>query len=230
MGYSLLCVTADEKFAQLVFSCASGAGYSLELAAKAAAGLEAAVSKRPDLVILDMRLGDMAGLAWIKMLRSTDAGREIPLMAAADRKIDSEVASAFDWGADDYILKQLEAVELSARCRAVLRRRFEREETLGPAVSVGPITLDPGRHECRVRDKIVALKAREFELLEILMRKAGRVLSRAYLLETVWGMSRQASTRAVDVGVSRLRKSLGARAGRLIETVERFGYRLREQA
>ena len=86
--------------------------------------------------------------------------------------------------------------------------------------------MDPGRHRCYVGGKEVELRPREFELLEILMRKAGRVLSRPYLLESVWGMSSAANTRAVDVTVSRLRKALGGKAGKWVESVEKFGYRL----
>jgi DNA-binding response OmpR family regulator len=139
------------------------------------------------------------------------------------------VANAFDWGADDYILKGCQIPELLARIRAVLRRRFERAEPSGYAVARGPIALDPSRHECRVRKKIIALRPREFELLEILMRKAGRVLSRHYLLETVWGMNREAGTRAVDIGVSRLRQALGPHGSAWIETIPRFGYRCRAE-
>ena len=131
----------------------------------------------------------------------------------------------FELGADDYLAKDVETAELTARLRAALRRRFERRDQLGSPMQIGPIRLDPGLHECRVRGQRRKLRPREFELLEILMRKSGRVLSRPYLLETVWGMSGNASTRAVDVGVSRLRRTLGRRAGNWIETVERFGYR-----
>lgn len=189
----------------------------------------AALKDPPDLVLLGLDLPDMSGLACLKALRQTEPGRELPVIMVAARRGEAETAEAFDWGADDFAALDCEPAERVARVRAVLRRRFEREESVGRAMSVGPVALDPARHECRVRGRLVALRPREFELLEILMRKAGRVLSRSYLLETVWGMSRRAETRAVDVGVSRLRAALGRRAGAWLETVERFGYRFRTE-
>lgn len=224
MAYRLLSLGDDPRFIGLIRSCAGAAGYQLETLNLGTLGMKAVRELRPDLVFLDVRIADMEGLTWLKMLRQTDEGKDLPVVVAGDRKTDAEVAEAFEWGADDFVLKECDPAELSARIRAVLRRRFERQEVLGQAMSLGPVLLDPSRHECRVRGKRVDLNPREFELLEILMRKAGRVLSRVYLLETIWGMSRYANTRAVDVGISRLRRSLGKRAGRLIKTEERFGY------
>lgn len=223
----MLLVSEDSKFEALVKQRAETAGFSFTGVAKGVRAMEEIEQRQPDLVFLDVKIPDMEGLAWLKMLRHTEAGKEIPVIVASHHKDEAEVAEAFEWGADDFILKSCDPVELAARIQAVLRRRFERDEQLGCAMSVGSIALDPSKHECRVRGNSIELKARQFELLEILMRKAGRVLSRVYLLEAIWGMSRDASTRAVDVGISRLRIALGRRAGSQIETVERFGYRLR---
>ncbi len=227
MGHRLLTVGDDSKFQESVSNCASQAGHILESAQNGTQGMRVLQENTPDLAILDSRLPDMEGLAWLRMIRQTEPGLRLPVIVASAKRVDAEVAEAFDLGAEDYVLKTCDLVELSARIRAALRRRYEREERLGFAMSVGPLTLDPARHECRVRGKKVSLRPREFELLEMLMRKAGRVLSRTYLLETIWGMSASANTRAVDVGISRLRLALGRRAGGWIETVERFGYRFR---
>lgn len=228
MGYSLLAVTDDRGFVSALKGVAAQGNYALVAAATGTQGMALAQHGQPDLVVLDSRLPDMEGLSWLKMLRQTEAGAGLAVVVASDRKDEEEMAEAFQWGADDYVAKACEALELTARLRAVLRRRFEREEVLGGPMSLGPVTIDPGRRECRVGRRRVTLRPREFELLEILMRKAGRVLSRVYLLESVWGMSREADTRAVDVGVSRLRRALGRRAARWVETLERFGYRFRD--
>ena len=227
VGYRLLGISEDEKFRDLIRACAAQAGYLLDFSLTGTQAMRQLQENPADLVILDPKLSDMEGLAWLSMVRQTEVGAKLPVIVASARKLDSEVAAAFELGAEDYVLKACDPAELTARIRAALRRRFEREERRGFPMTVGPVAIDPARHECRVRGKKVDLRPREFELLEILMRKAGRVLSRIYLLETIWGMSSSANTRAVDVGISRLRLSLGRRAGLWIETVERFGYRFR---
>jgi two-component system response regulator RegX3 len=227
MGYRILAVSDDAKFCDLVRTCAAHGEYMLDIAPTGTSAVRLIQETHIDLALLDLKLPDMDGMAWLTMIRQTEKGAGLLVIAASARRVDTEVADAFELGAEDYILKNCDPSELTARIRAVVRRRFEREERLGGAMVVGPIALDPARHECRVRGKKAALRPREFELLEILMRKAGRVLSRVYLLETIWGMTATANTRAVDVGISRLRLALGRRAGRWVETVERFGYRFR---
>ena len=180
-------------------------------------------------MLLQCDLPDIDGLSWLRIVRDTREGRELPVMLLGQGVSEQVVAQAFGLGADDFIdARTCDPHEFSARVRVALRRRYQREDALGGVLESGPVRLDPARHSCRVRGRARTLRPREFELLEILMRKAGRVLGRAYLLESVWGMSRQADTRTVDVTVSRLRAALGRRAGRWVETVERFGYRFRE--
>lgn len=227
MAYRLLLVGDDKPWADPV-SGALNADYMVGRVTSAASALERINADGCDLVLLDCDSSAAEGMTWLKALRHTDAGKQLPVIAASARKTDDMVAQAFEWGADDFVLKSVEPVELLARVRSVLRRRFEREASFGSAMTIGSVTLDPARHKCLVRSTPVKLNPREFELLELLMRKAGRVLSRAYLLETLWGMSRFANTRTVDVSVSRLRKALGARAGRWVETVERYGYRFKD--
>lgn len=228
MSYRLLAIGGNAKMGALLGGCVSDGGYVLDIVNTGTEGLRIIMESSPDLALIDVDLPDIGGLAWLQVLRQTGPGKELPVIVASDRKIDDEVADAFAWGADDFVLKDCDPAEFAARTRAVLRRRFERLERAGGMVSIGAITLDPARHRCLVRASRVSLRPREFELLETLMRKAGRVLSRAYLLESVWGMTRDVDTRAVDVTVSRLRRALGPRAGRWVETVERYGYRFRD--
>ena len=159
-----------------------------------------------------------------------ELGKDLPIIVLNDRKTDHSVAEAYRLGVDDYIAKPCHPAEFLARMRAVLRRRFEREQFMGAEMTIGSVMLDPAHHQCLVRGKPVDLRPREFELLEILMRKVGRVLSRSYLLESIWGMSHTADTRTVDVAVSRLRKALGLRAGSWVETVERYEEDLTDEA
>lgn len=229
MAYRLQVVTADKVWASGVAACAVAGQYTCGTVGNGADALKNILESAADLTVIDLDLAELGGLSWLQVLRQTDEGRTAPIIVASRRKDDDECAAAFELGADDYVLKSCDPVELLARLRSVLRRRLERGETFGGTeLEVGPIRLDPARHRCWVRKALVELKPREFELLEIMMRKAGRVLSRTYLLETIWGMSRMANTRTVDVAVSRLRRALGKRASRSIETVERFGYRFKD--
>ena len=199
----------------------------MEIAESGAAGLSEVSERRPNLVLLDLGGLEIGASDWLKILRQMALGKDMPVIVFGESASDEQAVEAFQGGVDDYIVKPCDPAELAARIRAVLRRRYEREEQLGEAVSLGPITLDLLRHQCRAGRKAVELRQREFELLEILMRNSGRVLKRGYLLETVWGMDHSAQTRTVDVAVSRLRRALGKRAGRWIETIEGYGYRFR---
>ena len=229
MGYRLLAVHQHDGLQRLLLSCSESCGVALESVRTGAQALRQVLDDPPDLVIVDVDLPDFDGLAWLEMLRRTREGRDLPAIIVSEKNVEERIVQAFANGADDFICYgTCDTLELQARLRAVLRRRFQREAQLSDGISLGSVTLDPSRHTCRVRGRSRDLRPREFELLEILMRKAGRVLSRPYLLETIWGMSHLADTRTVDVTVSRLRIALGKQAGRWIETVERFGYRFRD--
>lgn len=227
MGYKLILVGDDGDWRNIVQTCAKEGDYSLEICKTGALGLTAILERRPEMALLDLKIPDVGGLSWLNVLRQMELGKELPLIVLNDRKTDDSVAEAYRLGVDDYIAKPCHPAEFLARMRAVLRRRFEREQFMGAEMTIGSVMLDPAHHQCLVRGKPVELRPREFELLEILMRKVGRVLSRSYLLESIWGMSHTADTRTVDVAVSRLRKALGLRAGSWVETVERYGYRFR---
>ncbi|MBI5201823.1 MAG: response regulator transcription factor [Elusimicrobia bacterium] len=185
--------------------------------------LEKLEKYKPDIAILDSQLDDMDGLTLLQAIRQIETGRELPAIVLAARKTEDSVVRAYDLGADDYLAKPVDPRELVVRVRAVLRRRFERAEHWGAPLAVAGVEIDPSQRLCLAKGKAVVLQPREFELLEILMRKAGRVLTRSYLLETVWGMSPTAETRAVDVMVSRVRMRLGRLGGR-IQTVSKLGY------
>lgn len=187
--------------------------------------LEALQSTRPpDLLIADSEPADMQGSSFLRAVRDSEVGAGLPLICMGARRSEEAVLAAFQQGIDDFVEKPFDPREMAVRAKAVLRRRYERLESSGAALKVGCVEVDPSQRRCLVAGKRVILQPREFELLEILMRKAGRVLTRLYLLETVWGMSAKARTRAVDMMVSRLRGKLGARGGRLIETVSKLGY------
>lgn len=230
MAYRFLSVTCDEMWQEKVVRCLAGQTGIVAATAHLSEAWKGVTTGEADLALLDLDLPALERLGWLRMLRQAEGGRRFPVVLASRRKNDAELAQAFELGADDYVLKSCDERELLARLRSVLRRRFEKDMLLEGVLSAGPVTLDKGRHLVAVRGKALRLNAREFELLETLLAKAGRCLSRPYLLETIWGMSRQADTRTVDVAISRLRKALGRRAARWIETIERYGYRFCDPA
>jgi len=185
--------------------------------------LERLRSGPANLLLLDRDLPDMPALELLRVIRETDYGKELPVIYISPVKTKESVAEAFGLGVDDYLQKPYDIRELRVRARAVLRRRFEALEHWGGPLAVGPIEIEPSQRRCLVDGERVQLRPLEFAVLEVLMLKAGRVLSRSYLLNNVWRTTASADIRAVDTVVSRLRRALGRR-GRMITTVSKMGY------
>ena len=186
--------------------------------------LRAVVDQAPDLVILDINLPVMSGTEVCRIMRSRAETARTPIIMLTARTSESDRVAGLDLGADDYVTKPFSLRELSARVRAVLRRRNGQQGT--------PATVYEGRHlradfdavAISIDNEPIRLTRREFELLKFLVENRNRVLSRDRLLERVWGYERFIETRSVDVHVGRLRSKLGP-AGAQIETVVGLGYR-----
>lgn len=222
MPYRILLIDPDPR-AQAAEASALRSEFDVDACRLGREALERLEKGKPDLALLDAELPDMDGLTLLQAFRQTEPGRDLPAIVLSPKKTEDGVVRAYDLGVDDFLVRPVDARELIVRVRAVLRRRFERAEHWGAPLSAGELEIDPSQRLCLAKGKAIVLQPREFELLEILMRKAGRVLTRAYLLETVWGMSAKAQTRAVDVMVSRIRRRLG-RVGARIQTVSKLGY------
>ena len=185
---------------------------------------KAAVARRvPDAVLLDIMLPDTDGLEIMRRLRADSETATVPIMmlTAKDTELDKDVA--LDGGADDYLTKPFSLMELTSRCRALLRRGGMTKKVSDTLSSQG-ITLSPSRREVAVDGNDIKLTLREFDLLEYLMRKPGIVFSREALLQSVWGWDFDGGSRTVDVHVQTLRQKLGDHAS-CIETVRGVGYR-----
>ncbi|CDD85785.1 putative uncharacterized protein [Collinsella sp. CAG:289] len=185
---------------------------------------KAAVARRvPDAVLLDIMLPDTDGLEIMRRLRADSETATVPIMMLTAKDTELDKVVALDGGADDYLTKPFSLMELTSRCRALLRRGGMTKKVSDTLSSQG-ITLSPSRREVAVDGNEIRLTLREFDLLEYLMRKPGIVFSREALLQSVWGWDFDGGSRTVDVHVQTLRQKLGDHAS-CIETVRGVGYR-----
>ena len=199
-------------------------GFSVLTAAGGAEALEVVEAERPDVMVLDMNMPGLEGTAVITTLRG--AGDDIPICVLSARDTVDDRIAGLESGADDYLTKPFVLAELVARIKAMLRRRAPADDQ---AVRVGALRIEPAGRRGFVDGDPVDMTKREFELLEVLARNAGIVLSRERLLSLVWGYDFTSDTNVVDVFVGYLRRKLesGGRA-RLVHTVRGVGFVLRE--
>lgn len=179
----------------------------------------------PDLIILDLMLPGMDGLEVCKTLKKDNKTAKIPIIMLTAKAQEADKIVGLELGADDYVTKPFSPRELIARVKAVLRRMHEKEK-LPEVLKIGDLTLDFSKIMVYIKNRPVGLTTKEFELLKILIKVNGRVLSRDYLLDTIWGFDHavEIQTRTVDVHIRTLRKKLKSEAKRII-TVKSYGYR-----
>lgn len=158
-----------------------------------------------DLVLLDLMLPGIPGTEVFRQIRQ-NSHVPVIMLTAKDSEIDKVVG--LELGADDYVTKPYSSRELVARIRAVLRRQGEPEDLVSQTVQAGPVRMDVERHVVSVRSEPVSMPLKEFELLEILLRNAGRVLTRGQLIDRVWGSDYVGDTKTLDVHVKRLRSKI----------------------
>ena len=199
-------------------------GFEVALAETGPAALEEFDRRGADLVLLDLMLPGLSGTEVCRALRSRSTVPVI-MLTAKDSEVDKVVG--LELGADDYVTKPYSARELVARIRAVLRRHGEPDELVTATVEAGPVRLDVDRHVVSVGGEPVSMPLKEFELLELLLRNAGRVLTRGQLIDRVWGSDYVGDTKTLDVHVKRLRAKVEPDPGapRHIVTVRGLGYK-----
>ena len=203
------------------------AGHDVHLAARAGEGLKAAKQRLPDLLILDLMLPDRPGTEVCRELRGDPATRAIPILMLTARGEEIDRVVGFELGADDYMTKPFSMRELLLRIQAILRRsKGEVEEST--VVRFGRLKIDKAAHRVWVDDREVELTSLEFKLLVMLHERKNRVQTRESLLEEVWGLAADITTRTVDTHVKRLREKLGDVAD-YIETVRGAGYRFADE-
>ena len=204
---SLLLVEDDDDTRLALARDLGAHGYRVDEAVSGAEALLAWERRRADIVLLDLGLPDIDGTTVVRRIRR-EATTPILILSARDRERDK--IEALELGADDYVTKPFALGELYARMRALLRRAGGPGADETGVVRVGPLMLDPARHIVQVRDEVVPLAPREFELLKVLLAHAGRVVTRGRLLRAVWGTAYSEESHYVHVYISQIRRKLAA--------------------
>jgi two-component system phosphate regulon response regulator PhoB len=201
-------------------------GHKVTLAGRGEEGLRLVREKKPDLVLLDLMLPDMSGTEVCRQIKSDPQLKttQVIILTAKGEEIDRVVG--FELGADDYVVKPFSVRELLLRIQAILRRGAPEAEATD-AIQFGKLKIDRGAHRVWSADQELELTALEFKLLVTLFERKNRVQSRSTLLNDVWGIEADITTRTVDTHVKRLREKLGE-SGDYIETVRGVGYRFAE--
>ena len=200
-------------------------GYKTLVAHDGEDAIDAANTKQPDLILLDLMLPGMDGLEVCKTLKGESKTALLPIIMLTAKSQESDKVVGLELGADDYVTKPFSPRELIARIKAVLRRMKEKDK-LPEVMKIGELRIDFSKIAVTVKDRLVELTAKEFELLKTLIKVKGRVLSRDYLLDNIWGFEHaiEIQTRTVDVHIRTLRKKLKSEARRIL-TVKNYGYR-----
>ena len=223
----IYCVEDDAGIRELVVYTLQNTGMEAQGFADGAALFAALRERKPDLVLLDIMLPGEDGITILRRLRAMQETKDTPVILLTAKNTEYDKVVGLDSGADDYVAKPFGMMELVARIRAVLRRTqsgTSGEEQSRPLVA-GSLCVDERAHSVHVGETEVQLTLKEYQLLSLLMKNQGAVLTRDVLLENIWGYGNESETRTVDVHIRTLRQKLGE-GGALIETVRGVGYRM----
>lgn len=228
---SVLLVEDEESFVDALVVGLQREGFKVHVARDGAEALELFELVEPDLILLDVMLPKISGIDVCRKIRAVS---QVPIIMVTAKASEIDTVVGLEVGADDYVSKPYRLRELVARMRAALRRApvgagpaDARDVDDGEAYVVGDVCLDPERHEVTIRGEEVGLPLKEFELLEVLLANAGRVLTRETLISRVWGEDYVGDTKTLDVHVKRLRSKVEDDPGspRRIVTIRGLGYK-----
>lgn len=225
MNHKILIVEDERDIVKMLEYALKKEGFTALSVRNGLEAVKTAEKERPDLVLLDLMLPGMSGLDVCKSLKSDRKTSAIPVIMLTAKSQEIDKVIGLELGADDYMTKPFSPRELIARIKAVLRRTAG-GEIASDVFTSGDLALDTSRIQVKVKGRPVELTSKEFELLKALIGAKGRVLSREYLLDSVWGIdeSLEIETRTVDAHITTLRKKLKT-AGKYILTVKNYGYR-----
>jgi DNA-binding response OmpR family regulator len=223
----ILIVEDEKDILQLVKLYLEKEGFRTVAAMTGTEALRQVKAEHPDLIILDLMLPELDGLEVCKRIRLNQETALLPILMLTAKAEESDTVIGLELGADDYVTKPFSPKALVARVKALLRRLDRNANSAQTQYHYGPLTVDLSRHEVRLQGEEVTLTAKEFGLLEHLLRNVGRVLTRDVLLSAVWGYDYYGTTRTVDVHVRRLKQKLPLLDDAIV-SIKSLGYKLRE--
>ena len=224
----ILIVEDEPDIAQLVKLYLEKDGFRPTIAKTGVEGLKLVKAERPDMVILDLMLPEMDGLEICKKIRTSLDTALLPIMMLTAKAEESDTIIGLELGADDYVTKPFSPKVLVARVKALFRRLERSDDPKQTSYAYGPLLVDLSRHEVLLDGTEIPLTAKEFGLLEQLLRHPGRVLTRDVLLNTVWGYDYYGTTRTVDVHIRRLKLKILLLEDAII-SVKSLGYKLKDR-
>jgi two-component system response regulator RegX3 len=225
LGDRILIVEDEESLADSIRYNLEREGYSVTVASDGRRALERFRAEPPTLVILDLMLPEVSGLDLCRAIR---AESDVPIIMVTAKDSEADKVTGLELGADDYVTKPFSVRELVSRVRALLRRAgMVAGAPMEDILDGGPVEMDVVRHEVRVGGGAIAFPPKEFELLETFLRRKGRLLTRDFLIEEVWGSDYFGDTKTLDVHVKRLRKKIEAdpHSPTHLVTVRGLGYK-----
>jgi two-component system, OmpR family, alkaline phosphatase synthesis response regulator PhoP len=221
----ILVVDDDIQLCQLVCDILEEHGYHAISGNNTDQGFRKLAESRPDLLILDVWMPTIGGFEFCRQVRQNPEYKSLPVMMLTVQDKEMDKVMGLEMGADDYVTKPFSQKELLARVKALLRR-YEKSGAAGdPSLSTGDLEVDVIRHLVHVKNRVIPMTPKEFDLLVILLQNRKKAMSRQSLLTTVWGYEAPGNTGTIDVHIRHLRRKLGAH-GDKIKTVLGFGYRL----
>ena len=220
----VLVVEDEESFSDALSYMLRREGYEVAVAGSGIDALAMFDRNGADLVLLDLMLPGLSGTEVCRALRQRS---RVPIIIVTARDSEVDKVVGLELGADDYVTKPFSSRELVARIRAVLRRGVDADDLVGSIVEAGPVRMDVERHTVSVDGRAVSLPLKEFDLLELLLRNAGRVLTRGQLIDRVWGADYVGDTKTLDVHVKRLRGKIEPDPAnpKYLVTVRGLGYK-----
>ncbi len=215
----------DENIRELIKAALESYGYQIEAFEAAEPALESIVRDQPSLAIFDIMLPGMDGLSAIEEIRKDPKIGNLPIivLTAKDKEFDKVIG--LDRGADDYMTKPFSVLELAARVRSQLRRESGREAKQPDSMKEGDLTICPETREVYLRDQLIHLTLKEYELLKYLMENKSRVVTREQILNQIWGYEYEGESRTLDMHIRSLRQKLEDGNAEMIRTVRGVGYR-----
>jgi len=229
----ILVVDDEQHIVELVKFNLDKEGYQVDTAFDGRNALAAVERQKPDLIILDVMLPEVDGFEVCRTLQKNPATSEIPIIMLTARAEEIDKVLGLELGADDYITKPFSPRELVARVKARLRRMTKNTEAKKDApevININGLVIDPDKYAVFLEDTKLDLTPKEFELLRMLAQNRGRVLTRDFLLEKIWGYDYAGDTRTVDVHIRHIRQKIESQPGdfQCIETIRGVGYKFRE--